>query len=452
VGEGAARAHRRRPGEIVIGLRRELGLASLAAIVFFNVSGGPYGIEDAVPAFGPGLTLLLLVITPLAWSLPVALAMAEMAAAMPDEGGYVTWVTRAFGRFWGFQVGWWSWINSFVDVAVYPALFAEYARFWRPEMAGLERWLWALAFIVVLTALNLVGVRPVGRAAVALSVLALAPIACLVIAGAGSMTRTPWHPFAVEGQSLLGGLGLGLAVMMWNYSGWDTPSTTLGETRAPERAYRRALFIALPVIALAYVLPVGVALGSGAIAWTAWDTGALPAVAAKIGGAWLGHAVAAGAVLSTAGLFLTLLLTNSRLPYVLARDGMLGTRLGRLHPRFGTPWYAVLLSAAFYAAFAVFSFKELIVFNIWLYSLTLIVELAAFVWLRLAHPAMRRPWRVPGGTPGLAAAALLPSACAVLAMATAGWANTLAGVAAALTGPAVFAVAAHQPTGLRPTG
>ena len=128
-----------------------------------------------MPAFGPGLTLLLLILTPIVWSLPVALAMSEMAAAMPDEGGYVTWVTRAFGRFWGFQVGWWSWINSFVDVAVYPALFVAYARYWRPEMAGLERWLWALAFIVVLTGLNLVGVRPVGRAAVILGVLALTP-------------------------------------------------------------------------------------------------------------------------------------------------------------------------------------------------------------------------------------------------------------------------------------
>jgi amino acid transporter len=394
-----------------------------------------------VPAFGPGLTLLLLIVTPLVWSLPVALAMSEMASAMPDEGGYVTWVTRAFGRFWGFQVGWWSWINSFVDVAVYPALFVAYAQYWRPDMAGLERWLWALAFIAILTGLNLAGARPVGRAALVLGALALAPIALLVVAGAGAMTQVPWRPLAAEGQTVLGGLGLGLAVMMWNYSGWDTPSTTLGETRAPERSYRLALFIALPVIALAYVLPVGVALGSGAVAWTAWDTGALPAVAERIGGAWLGHAVAAGAVLSTGGLFLSLLLTNSRLPYVLARDGVLAARLGRLHPRFGTPWAAVLVSAAFYAAFAVFSFKELIVLNVWLYSVTLLVELAAFAWLRAAHPRMPRVWRVPGGAAGTLAVALPPAACAVLAMATAGWTSTLAGVAAALTGPAVFVVA-----------
>jgi amino acid transporter len=392
-----------------------------------------------VPAFGPGLTLLLLILTPIVWSLPVALAMSEMAAAMPDEGGYVTWVTHAFGRFWGFQVGWWSWINSFVDVAVYPALFVAYARYWRGEMAGLERWLWALAFIVVLTGLNLVGVRPVGRAAVILGVLALTPVALLVVLGAGSITQPPWRPFAVADQSLLGGLGLGLAVMMWNYSGWDAPSTTLGETRSPERAYRLALFIALPVIALGYVLPVAVALGSGATVWTAWDTGTLPTVAAAIGGTWLGHAVAAGAVLSTGGLFLSLLLTNSRLPYAMARAGMLGAWLGRLHPRFGTPWAAVVVSAAFYAAFAVFSFKELIVLNIWLYSVSLIVELAAFVRLRVAHRGMRRAWLVPGGTIGMLATALLPTACALLAMATAGWGNTLAGLAAALTGPIAYA-------------
>jgi amino acid transporter len=226
---------------------------------------------------------------------------------------------------------------------------------------------------------------------------------------------------------------------MWNYSGWDTPSTVLGETRAPEHAFRRALFLALPVIALAYVLPVGLALATGASDWKTWETGKLPVVATAVGGAWLGHAVAAGAVVSTAGLFAALLLTNSRLPYVLARDGLMPARLGVIHPRFGTPWAAVLLSSALYAAFAVFSFKELIVLNVWLYSLTLLVELAAFVRLRVSAPEMPRPWRVPGGLTGACAIATLPAAFAVLAMATAGWRNTLAGVVAALTGPAVWA-------------
>jgi amino acid transporter len=419
-------------------LKRELGLLPLAAIVFFNVSGGPYGVEDAVSSFGPGLALLLLVLTPVLWSLPVALAMAELAAAMPDEGGYVTWVRRAFGPFWSFQVGWWSWIDSFVDVAVYPALFVEYLKFWYPALGPLERWLLAVLFIVVLTALNVIGVRPTGRAAVALSILALLPIAALVAVGLATATQAPWRPLTAEGRSLGAGLGVGLAVVMWNYSGWDTPSTCLGETRTPEHAFRRALFVALPVIAVAYLLPVGAVLATGATDWAKWETGALPVLARAVGGAWLGHAVALGAVVSAAGLFLTLLLTNSRLPYILARDGFLPAGLGALHPRFGTPWVAVVLSAVLYAAFAVFSFKELIVLNVWLYSLSLLIELAAFVHLRVGAPEMPRPWRVPGGFAGALLVAGVPAALSLLAMATAGWLNTLAGATAALTGPVVY--------------
>jgi amino acid transporter len=419
-------------------LKRDLGLLSLAAIVFFNVSGGPYGVEDAVSTFGPGLTLLLLVLTPLVWSLPVSLAMAELAAAMPDEGGYVTWVRRAFGPFWAFQVGWWSWIDSFVDVAVYPALFVEYLRFWYPAMTALERWALVVLFIVALTTLNVLGVRPTGRTAVALSVVALAPIALLVAVGLASATQAPWRPLVAEGQTLGAGLGVGLAVVMWNYSGWDTPSTCLGEAKAPEHAFRRALLVALPVISAAYLLPVAAVLATGATDWSTWETGALPALARAVGGDWLGHAVALGAVVSAAGLFLTLLLTNSRLPYVLARDGLMPAGLATIHPRFGTPWVAVVVSAVLYAAFAAFSFKDLIVLNVWLYSLALLIELAAFVWLRVRAPEMPRPWRVPGGLGVGLVVAGVPAALSLLAMATAGWLNTLAGVVAALTGPAIF--------------
>jgi amino acid transporter len=430
-------------------LRRDLGLAPLVAIVFFNVSGGPYGIEDMVPSFGPGLALALLLVTPLVWSLPVALVMSELAAAMPDEGGYVTWTRRAFGDFWAFLVGWWSWIDSFVDVAVYPALFVEYLRYWRPEMGALERWLLALGFVAVLTGLNLAGVRPVGRAAVVLGVLALVPVALFVLVGAPSAARAPWTPFAAESQTMLGGLGLGLAVVMWNYSGWDTSSTCLGETRHPERAFRVAQLAALPVIAAAYLLPVATGLANHAD-WTAWTTGSLPTIAASVGGPWLGHTVAAGAVVSTTGLFMALLLTNSRLPFVLARDGMMPRRLAAIAPGTGTPATAVVVSAALYALFAVFSFKELIVLNVWLYSLALVIELAAFLALRLRAPDMPRPWRVPGGFGVAVTVAAVPAGLALLAMATAGWANTAAGVVAALTGPVAYALWARRPP--RPAG
>jgi amino acid transporter len=104
----------------------------------------------------------------------------------------------------------------------------------------------------------------------------------------------------------------------------------------------------------------------------------------------------------------------------------------------GAPWVAVVLSSLCYSAFAVFSFKELIVLNIWLYSIALILEFAAFVALRYREPRLHRPWRVGGGAVGMWLVAGLPTALSLLAMATAGWTNTLAGVIAALTGPLVY--------------
>lgn len=420
------------------GLRREIGLLPLVALVFFNVSGGPYGIEDAVGTFGPGLALLLLLLTPLVYSLPVSLAMGELASALPDEGGYVVWVRRAFGPFWGFQAGWWSWINSFVDVAVYPALFTEYLRFWWPGMSALERFGVALAFIWVLTALNVAGVRPAGWSAVALGAGALLPVGVFTVVAAAHAQHAPWVPFAAGGQGLAGGIGLGLAVMMWNYSGWDTPSTCLGETRSPETAFRRALWRSLPLITLAYVLPVGAGLAA-TDDWAAWDTGHLPAVAAAVAGPWLAAFVSLGALLASAGLFLSLLLTNSRLPYALALDGQMPASLATVHPRLGTPWVAVVVSSLCYSAFSFWSFTELIVLNVWLYSVSLLLELAAFVALRLREPGLPRPWRVGGGAAGMWLTAGLPSGVSLLAMATAGWINTVAGAAAVLTGPLAYA-------------
>jgi amino acid transporter len=418
-------------------LRRDLGFVPLLAILFFNVSGGPYGIEDTVAVFGPGLVLLLLVLTPLVWSVPVSLAMAELASALPEEGGYVAWVRRAFGPFWGFQAGWWSWVNSFVDVAVFPALFVDYLRFWWPGMSALERAAVALVFIWALTGLNLAGVRITGWSAGVLGIAVLVPVAVFTVAAAAHARHAPWAPFANEGQGLFAGLGLGLAAMMWNYSGWDTPTTCLGETRAPTTTFRRAVWVALPLIALAYILPVAAALSASGD-WAAWKTGYWPIAAQAVGGPWLAGLVTMGALVATAGLFLSLLLTNSRLPFALAVGGQMPAALARVHPRFGTPWVAVIVSSACYSLFAYWTFKELIVLDMWLYSITLLLELGAFAALRLREPDLHRPWRVAGGTPGMWVTVALPAGCCLLAIATAGWTNTLVGVLAAFTGPLVY--------------
>ena len=98
----------------------------LVAATFFMVSGGAYGTEDIIRGAGYGRGILILLLTPILWSLPTAFMVGELASALPHEGGYYAWVRRGMGNFWGFQEAWLSLVASIFDMAIYPTLFVAY--------------------------------------------------------------------------------------------------------------------------------------------------------------------------------------------------------------------------------------------------------------------------------------------------------------------------------------
>ncbi len=235
---------------------------------------------------------------------------------------------------------------------------------------------------------------------------------------------------------------MGLSVMMWNFSGWDNPTTCLGETKTPHSTYRLALWLSLPLVVLSYLIPV--AVGLGAEPQLEWKAGSLSEVGARAGGPWLAGWITLAAILSAAGLFLSNLLTNSRLPFVLGQDRLLPGWLALLHSRHATPWVAIVVSSGVYSVLALLPFTRLVVLDVWLYSLALVIELAAFLAIRLREPALPRPWRVPGGLTAALPVVALPSLLALLALVTSGLTNTVAGVAAALTGPLAYTLFARS--------
>ena len=111
---------------------RRLNLLPLIGVVFFVVCGGAYGLEPVVAAVGGGWAIALIVLAPLVWSLPIALMVAELTSAMPEDGGYYVWVRTALGDFWGVQEAWWTVCYTFIDVAIYPVLFVNYLAFFYP--------------------------------------------------------------------------------------------------------------------------------------------------------------------------------------------------------------------------------------------------------------------------------------------------------------------------------
>src|SRR5450432_3086270 len=140
----------------------------LLAATYFMVSGGPYGLEEIIGDTGYGWALLILSLLPFFWSLPTALMIGELAAAVPEEGGFYAWVRRALGPFWGFQEAWLSLAASIFDMAIYPTLFVTYLEHfqsWGPVLTVGHRELWIkLAVVVIATLWNLRGAVAVGGA------------------------------------------------------------------------------------------------------------------------------------------------------------------------------------------------------------------------------------------------------------------------------------------------
>jgi amino acid transporter len=415
--------------------RRTFGFARLVALTFFCVAGGAYGFEDAVGAAGPGLALAALILVPWLWSFPTALMTAELSAAMPEDGGYVVWVTRAFGRFWGFQEGWWSWLCSFADNALYPVMFVDYLSYLRGDIGPAERWAIGAALVALTTWLNIRGAQLVGASLVVFTVIVLAPFAVMVVLGAPHVDMTSWLAGGGKGD-----WALLLSVVLWNTSGWDNAGTLAGEVEKPGRNYPAAMAAAVVLVTIAYLLPVAVGVGVDGN-WQAWEEGYFPKVATAIGGPWLGGALAAAALVGAAGLLSALLCTSSRVPYAMAARGMLPASLERLHPRYATPWVSIIVNALGVALLIPFSFQDLVQVDMFLYALALILEFAALVWLRLKAPEMPRPYRVPGGTAGAVALSVPPVVLCVLSIAFADMPTILVGIVAIVLGLIVFPLA-----------
>ncbi len=407
-------------------IRRKLTLLPLVMIIFFSVSGGAYGLEDLVGSSGPGMALLLIIITPIIWSLPTALMVAELSTAMPVQGGYYVWVKKTLGNFWGFNEGWWSWATSFVDMAIYPVLFADYLStllvqqfdFHLIEQNEWVHWGVTLVIIWLFSFLNIRGAKSIGDSSNLFGLFILAPFAVMAVIGIVKLILDPvsiTKPFTPPDTNLLGAFSVGLFVVMWNYLGWDSVSTISEEIDNPKRTYPRALAIAIPLITVAYLLPVIAGLGA-TTDWAGWTAGYFPEVAANIAGGWLGAWLAVGGLVSAIGLFSALMLSISRVPFIMAEDGYLPNIITRRHRRYDTPVVSILVCAAIYSVFTLSSFASLVVVDVILYSAALTLEFAALVALRIKYPNAKRDFKVPGGWLGIILVCLFPAGVLALAV------------------------------------
>lgn len=383
---------------------KKLTLLPLIGITYCMVAGGPYGLEDLVHMSGYRNAIIILLLTPILWSFPVTLMVSELSSALPDEGGYYVWVRRALGPFWGFQEAWLSFASSIFDMAVYPTLFIFYlGQVWPGVKEGHWATVIGISLIALCVAMNLSGIKPVGAGSLLMTFLVLAPfLFVMIFALAPRHAATASHSQTVK-MDLLGGL----LVAMWNYMGWDNASTIAGEVDRPQRTYPMAMLISVLLVAATYVLPIAAASQSG-ISPDSWDDGAwvmvgrtcAGAIAGPRAGQALAAAIMAGGMISALSMFNALILSYSRVPLAMAADGFLPKVMGKTSRRTGVPWVSILVCAVGWACCLKLGFLKLLILDTFLYGLSLLLEFAALIALRLREPNLARPYKVPGGVIG----------------------------------------------------
>jgi amino acid transporter len=370
------------------------------------VSGGTYGTEDIVHGAGYGRAILILLLTPLLWSLPTAFMIGELSSALPYEGGYYAWVRRAMGNFWGFQEAWLSLVASIFDMAIYPTLFVAYLTRMFPWFQENGRGWWvALAVVIACAILNIAGVKVVSMTSLWLFFALSAPFIAIVLLAPfkmGALANAVTKP-TTSTVDILGGL----LICMWNYMGWDNASTIATEVERPQRTYPRAMLVAVGIVALSYVLPPAAMWMTG-LTPSAWETGSWADIAGLLGGPLLRVGVVLGGILSAFGMFNALVMSYSRLPLAMAQDGMLPGIFAKLHKKSRAPWVAIVALAMCWAMCLGLGFARLVTIDILLYGFSLLLEFIALVVLRLREPELARPFRVPGGLFGAIAIGIPP--------------------------------------------
>ena len=413
---------------------KRLRILPLAAVIFLTVSGGPYGLEPLLSYGGTHGALLILMLTPLLWDVPTIFVVMELNSMMPVTGGYYQWVKRALGIRWAWYEGWWTWLYTFVDLAIYPVLFVQYASFLFPEIAQYKI---PICLVIIWTGagLNILGVVPVGRISMILSITVVVPF--LILFAINLYNHS--HSFYLPSLSLKGlgfsSLGMGLYTVMWNFIGWDNTTTYAEEVNRPVKTYLLSTFIAFGLTLFIYLVAVITAISSGMDLTILGEEG-FPMLGSLVAGQWLAVILAAGGMASALGLFSAVLLSVSRVPKVMADDQLLPQRLQTLHPKYNSPYVSIIVCASVVSIMIFWTFGDLVIIDVTLYGAALFLEFVSLIIFRIRLPDAKRPFKVPLNVTGLCLLILLPISVYCIALTSA------FSIEGRMLKPALFALAA----------
>ncbi len=347
-----------------------------AALSFFDVMnlviGAIVGADIYIAAaFGAGLlgpaAILAWVIAGL-MAITIALCFAECSSIIPRVGGPYAYAKEAFGDFWGFLVGWSLIIAEWSGIAVFPLAFVAYIAYFYPHMPQVIQIIIKALFVLLLTIINYIGVKEAGRVNDVLTIIKVTPIILLTIIGIAYFIIKPtllvanFTPFTPLG---FGGLGSALILIFWAYIGFELVTVPTDEIINAKKIVPLAIGLGMGIITLFYVITNFVVLGT--VPWMNLSTASAPLALA--GDVLLGSIgaliLAVGALFSISGSDEAGILTSARIPFAMAVDGLLPHFFARVHPKYRTPYIALIIQNTITLIAAIFgTISQLIILSV----------------------------------------------------------------------------------------
>lgn len=382
---------------MIIAPKKELSLFDSTCIIVGIIIGA--GIYETAPTVAACMkswvgTLGIWLVGGLL-ALTGALCYAELATAYPREGGDYIYQSRAYGNWAGYLFGW----SQLViirpgDIALMAFVFARYANKLYPfTHSGLT---YAMSVIIVLTAINTLGVKEGKWTQNLLTVLKAFGLLAIIAVGllAPAQRSTPAEPR----EFTMGGLELALILVMFTFGGWNEMAYVAAEVKRPQRNIVRTLVIGTTIVTVLYILINGAFLSAlGYVKMAGSEAVAVETVAMVFPQiAW--KAMSILVCVSTLGAANGLIFTGARISYAMGIEHTLFQRLGRWDRRLGTPAYALVVQSCLSLAIVVLagSFINTILYTapvVWVFFLA--TGLSVFV-LRRKEPQTVRPYKVGG--------------------------------------------------------
>lgn len=396
-------------------LKRELGVWSAAAIVVGTVIGSAIFLvpNDMVKNVGSPAMVFAVWIFGGMLSLFGALSYAELAAALPEAGGEYVYLREAYGPLWGFVYGWTQmFVAKSGSIATLATGFFIYLANFRPELE--QVWvvvplpfghleirygqILAIAVIAVLALINYFGVKIGGNVQVILTLVKVGLIAAIIVIGLGtSQGSVANYHTSVAAPGGITGFFAALVAALWAYDGWNNVVMVASEVRRPQRNLPWSLILGTSFVIVIYLL-ANLAyfrvLPADAVASTS-------RVAAETMRRVLGtpgaNAVSIAAMISIFAALNGSILSGSRVPFAMARDGLFFGKVSFVHPRHHTPSVSILV-LNIWASVLVLSGKYDDLYNYVIFGSVILYAMAtaAVIVLRVKQPDLPRPYRTLG--------------------------------------------------------